>query len=49
MYYYNTETKQSSWEKPADLKTTAEVLDIIQHAVRFLSYVRSYSAILSYL
>lgn len=26
MYYYNTETKQSSWEKPADLKTTAEML-----------------------
>jgi len=25
MYYYNSETKQSSWEKPDDLKTPAEV------------------------
>lgn len=24
-YYYNTETKQSTWEKPDDLKTPAEV------------------------
>uniref|UniRef100_UPI0030BA2B6C Pre-mRNA-processing factor 40 homolog A n=1 Tax=Homo sapiens TaxID=9606 RepID=UPI0030BA2B6C len=25
-YYYNTETKQSTWEKPDDLKTPAEQL-----------------------
>uniref|UniRef100_A0A803V0R4 Pre-mRNA-processing factor 40 homolog A n=1 Tax=Ficedula albicollis TaxID=59894 RepID=A0A803V0R4_FICAL len=25
-YYYNTETKQSTWEKPDDLKTPAEVI-----------------------
>lgn len=24
-YYYNTETKQSTWEKPDDLKSPAEV------------------------
>ena len=29
MYYYNSETKQSSWEKPDDLKSPVEVLDII--------------------
>lgn len=24
-YFYNNETKQSTWEKPDDLKTPAEV------------------------
>lgn len=24
-YYYNTETKQSTWEKPDELKSPAEV------------------------
>ena len=24
-YYYNSETKQSSWQKPDELKTKAEV------------------------
>ncbi|KAK2717145.1 pre-mRNA-processing factor 40 homolog A-like [Artemia franciscana] len=26
VYYYNTETKESSWEKPDDLKTPAELI-----------------------
>lgn len=26
LYYYNSETKQSSWEKPDDLKSSAELL-----------------------
>jgi hypothetical protein len=26
IYYYNSETKQSSWQKPDELKTKAEVL-----------------------
>ena len=25
IYYYNTETKQSTWEKPDELKSKAEV------------------------
>lgn len=25
VYYYNSETKQSSWQKPDELKTKAEV------------------------
>jgi pre-mRNA-processing factor 40 len=25
IYYYNSETKQSSWQKPNELKTNAEV------------------------
>ena len=27
-YYFNNETKQSVWEKPDELKTPAEVIDI---------------------
>ena len=34
-YYYNHITKQSSWEKPDDLKSKAEVR--LQHRIHFLS------------
>ena len=34
-YYYNHITKQSSWEKPDDLKSKAEVR--VQHRSQFLS------------
>lgn len=41
-YYYNTETKQSTWEKPDDLKTPAEVQfqrwkkgTVIDHGISF--------------
>lgn len=30
-YYYNTETKQSTWEKPDDLKSPAEVQPFITY------------------
>lgn len=30
VYYYNSVSKQSSWEKPDDLKTPAEVCSLMQ-------------------
>lgn len=30
-YYYNSLTKQSAWEKPDELKTTAEVIPYNGH------------------
>lgn len=35
-YYYNTETKQSTWEKPDDLKTPAEVKEAIEGIIIYL-------------
>lgn len=35
-YYYNTETKQSTWEKPDDLKSPAEVQMFKTRSVRYV-------------
>ena len=41
MYYYNTETKESSWQKPDVLKSKAEVIIIASpfSLSRFSSYI----------
>lgn len=40
-YYYNTETKQSTWEKPDDLKSPAEVQMFKTRCIRCVASARS--------
>ncbi|CAG7654484.1 unnamed protein product, partial [Allacma fusca] len=38
-YYYNTVTKQSSWEKPDDLKSLSEVVHTLSLKKRVNKYL----------
>ncbi len=42
-YYYNGKTKQSLWEKPDELKTPAEVIDIDKKSNRYISNAKDWN------